>query len=484
MRRFLVVTLAFTCFFGRVVPCWSYPLPSAKSLPDAVGGADLVAIFKVDSLDLKAKPVPKPSGPSGLFLGPEAAIAMSTFEGEGTYKLTTVKNIKGDVGAELTLNLPTLTYLGYASAFHMKIGDFLIAFLRKEKNSWVAQDPMRPFVPLFNNPDLTIIQGESPLQQVESLIVPELKDENVQLMAADLLSYSVNPRVLVALAPYVEDPNLRLRDFVLTTFARNRQFGVINRIRDLNRLTAPKRASPRVVVELANFSGIQQAVPLLNPLLFEDEQYIRINALGALSRTKDASSIPFLLLTLYDSERQMMNAPKAYAIFSQVSGAKLTVGAGNFAAHPEQAQKEAWTWWRDELAGKHPRAADDKDRIILLQGQTFGIADLPQLNEALFMRYESTRRTAIAALGKLADQSSVPYLLIALRDPQLDVAWGAHRILARLVPALGPAQERAIFNTNREQVAEAGAKWWSQHLRDAETARLPEFLRDKAAPKK
>lgn len=93
------------------------------------------------------------------------------------------------------------------------------------------------------------------------------------------------------------------------------------------------------------------------------------------------------------------------------------------------------------------------------------------------MRSETTRRAAVQALDKLANGSSVPYLLVALRDPQGDVAFGAHRILVGLVPELGPVLPRAAFNTQQEQVAEAGAQWWPKHLQDLEEARWQAYRR-------
>jgi len=474
MGRLIGVIITVMAVLGLASTALAFGLPSAYSLPQDVYGADAVVIFKVDSLTLKPKPVPQRTGMG--FSGPQAFIAISTFEGEGLYEVTMVRNIKGEARASLSINFPPLTTLGYPSVFHLKAGDYLVAFLRKGDNGWVPQDPIRPFVPLFQTPDLTNSPSE-PLQQVELLILPELKDEATRLMAVDLLSSTSNPKVLVALSPYIEDQNLRVRDLVLTTYARNQQVSAIPRIRDLNRLTSAQRSNPQALTALRSFVGVKEALPLLNPLLFEDEQFMRVNALDTLSQSKDASILPFLLLTLYDPEPQKANAPEAYAMFAQMPGVKLGAGAGDFALHPAQARKEAWAWWRDELAGKHPHKEDDKDRIVLNEGETHEAKELPQLNEGLFMRSQYTRLAAVEALNKLADQSSVPYLIIALRDPNGDVAYGAHHVLARLVPALGPYLPRATFDASRAKLADTGVAWWIKHLQDAEEARLPEFLR-------
>jgi len=185
----------------------------------------------------------------------------------------------------------------------------------------------------------------------------------------------------------------------------------------------------------------------------------------------DRTSIPYLLLALRDPDPKNFISPTAaqliYRLVPELGRGKTD---STFLAHRDEEVQSVSTWWKDELAGKHPHAADEKERIVLNVGQTHDAKELPQLNEALFMRNEATRRAAIEALDKLADQSSVPYLIIALRDPQGDVAYGAHQILARLVPELGPSLPRAAFDTSCDQLADAGVKWWIKHLTDAEKA--------------
>ncbi len=467
MRR-LPIFLIFAILLRGVSICWSYGLPSAEPLPRTVGQSQAIAVFKIDSLNVKPKIVPQPSGPFGLYKGPDAFIALRTFEGEGTYDLTLVKTIKGNPNENLRVDFPTLTALGYSSTFHPKVGDFLIAFLRKEDNKWTAQDRWRPFVPLFNTSDFTTVPEISSLQQVEELILPELKSEDTRLMAVDFLSSSASTKVMTALVPYVDDPDLRVRDFVLIMFARQQQLSAIPRIRDLNRATnAAKRGNPRSLVELRNYSGMSEAIPLLNPLLFEDERFIRVNALSTLSRAKDSRSVPYLLLALYNPSDQGDDASQAYAIFTQISQAKLSVNADQFLISPDKARAAAWSWWQDELSGKHPLDPDNKPAVELTQVQHFEATDLPQLNQGLFVKSETTRRAAMRGLKQFADQSSIPYLLIALYDPQPEIAFNAYTILHRLVPDLGAATANK-WKTEQVMQTNMAFDWWQKHLSDAE----------------
>ena len=344
----------------------------------------------------------------------------------------------------------------------------LVAFLKREGDKWVAQDRWRPFVPLFAKSDLTTALDGNPLQQVEALILPELKSESTRLMAVDLLSNSTNTNVMLSMAPYADDPNLRVRDFVLSMFARQKQLSAIPRIRDLNRITnADGKGNPRALIELRNYSGMKEAVPLLNPLLFEDERFMRLNAQDALYGAKDERSLPYLLIALYNPSGEGDDASDAYAMFAQVARAKLSVDAAQFLESPDKARAAAWSWWQDELAGKHPADPDEKPAVTLRETQRFEASDLPQLNQGLFMRSEFTRQAAIRGLSQFADASSIPYLLIALYDPQPEIAYGAYTILHRLVPDLGAATPTK-WKIEREAQTKAAFDWWQKHLLDAE----------------
>jgi len=260
----------------------------------------------------------------------------------------------------------------------------------------------------------------------------------------------------------------------LSCFARNQQVSAIPMIvARCNSFTFGGASVP-----LISEYHVKEAKPFLEKAMFGFPSGIRLNAVLALSNMANKDSVPFLLLALYDQDPQKFVAPYSCAVLHKV----LPEVPNNF--DPDQYEKQKtrerqllFSWWRDELSGKHPHGDEDKDRIVLNEGETHEAKELPQLNEGLFMRSQYTRLAAVEALNKLADGSSVPYLIIALRDPNGDVAYGAHHVLARLVPALGPYLERATFDVSRAKLAEAGVAWWVKHLQDAEEARLPEFLR-------
>jgi hypothetical protein len=91
------------------------------------------------------------------------------------------------------------------------------------------------------------------------------------------------------------------------------------------------------------------------------------------------------------------------------------------------------------------------------------------LNVLLFdPRSEWIRVNDISALNtnRLADKTSIPYLMVALRDPdqQGSVGFGAYVILHRLIPSLGAFRSEAYFKEHREEEIRAVESWWTDEL--------------------
>jgi hypothetical protein len=70
----------------------------------------------------------------------------------------------------------------------------------------------------------------------------------------------------------------------------------------------------------------------------------------------------------------------------------------------------------------------------------------------------------MAALEKLADRSSIPYLLIAVQDPDSTIAYTAYKKFFRLVDGQGLGQPRQAFEADREAVVKPLYDWWRDDL--------------------
>jgi hypothetical protein len=84
-------------------------------------------------------------------------------------------------------------------------------------------------------------------------------------------------------------------------------------------------------------------------------------------------------------------------------------------------------------------------------------------------RSDITRINAIFALGdnKLADKSSIPFLMVALHDPEPQgaVSYTAYCILHRLIATLGPPKDHETYlNSLRDEEIKAIEVWWVDEL--------------------
>lgn len=90
----------------------------------------------------------------------------------------------------------------------------------------------------------------------------------------------------------------------------------------------------------------------------------------------------------------------------------------------------------------------------------------PYLNKMLFSEYYYLRLHAIFALNDLGDESSIPYLLIALSDPdpQNVIAQSAYYMIYRSTPDLKKPKSEEYFYANREKEIDIVYRWWKGYL--------------------
>ncbi len=394
----------------------------------------------------------------------------------GHYTFQVVQTIEGQCEPTLQMDLPLVQARFYGGMRRwVEEGDTVLLLLTSNsQGQWVPVDPEVPFVTLAGKEQqLNILdsqEAKTRKSRVVNLLLSSLSNPVLRQETTYFLRSFVDPQIVVGLAPYIDDPNIRTQDNVLYCMAANHQVTVIPRIAQLSSKMWLTGGAPDSLQTLPDFNTAE-AVPYLNPLLFETPLYTRLNTMYALSKSANRTSIPYLLLALRDPDVSI--AQDAYGIMHRLLPT-LEPGQGYdyFQAHREQETSILFNWWRDELAGKHPHAPDEKERIVLDAGQTHDTKELPKLNEALFMRREATRRAAARGLEEFADQSSIPYLLIALYDPVPDAALSAYTTLHRLVPELGAAS-RAKWEKEREAQTKLAFDWWQQHLIGADKPPAP-----------
>ena len=186
---------------------------------------------------------------------------------------------------------------------------------------------------------------------------------------------------------------------------------------------------------------------------------MRLNATFALDHLADKTSIPYLMLALRDPDTQNVIPPSAYGMLHKLIPALGPAqGSGYFAIHRAAEDQHLNAWWSDELNGKHLKPQDKP-------ASTEDTPDDPvRLNTLLFVPYAATRQAAIAKLETRADAASIPYLVLALQDPDSSVAYGAYKTLHRLIPSLGTAEGNGAFVASRAAEIQPIYDWWRDEL--------------------
>ena len=518
MNKFPIVAfLSLTlCLCGRV---GAYQVPEAKPLTESIAQAKVVVLARLVAYVPNNKYKNFPTHPLNLqplalkaeknarisHIAMDAATAEEVTERNGSshsidvsyshvamdviplvdvlkwpghYTLQAAQTLKGQCEPTLQMDIPLVQARYYGGMRRwVEEGDTMLLLLTSNpQEQWTPVDPLVPFITLAtkgqqpnipDSQDVKTIQARVVNLLLSSLSNPALRQENTYLLRS-----FVDPQIVVGLAPYIDDPNIRTQDNVLFCMAVNHQIAVIPRIAQLSSKMWLTGDAPDSLRTLQDFHTAE-AIPYLNPLLFELPLYTRLNTMFAFSKLDNRTSIPYLLLALKDPDLSV--AQDAYGIMHRLLPTlKPGQGYDYFQAHREPETSLLLSWWQDELAGKHPvdeGEAEPDPAVSLRPLQKFEAADLPQLNQGLFMLSETTRRAAARGLEQFADASSIPYLLIALYDPQPDISFSAYTSLRRLLPELG-ATSRAQWNASHQAQTKAAFDWWQKHLLEAEKKQL------------
>ncbi len=390
-----------------------------------------------------------------------------------TYNFKIVCRIKGDLPNDVKLDSQPLDRYSYGfSEFKVAPGDLFLLFLKTSPIEPLDKD--LPFIHLPNSNEEKIIdfcnknKEQSPVFVIANILSLSLKDGKEANSLLYFLSRTKSQSVIVAASAFIKSNDLKIRDYALSALAENQQVRAIPEIASLAQENPYGTSS---VIKIGEYD-VEEAVPYLQPLIIGSLSRLRLNAAIALNKVQNRSSIPYLMLALWDTDSQKLIPRYADGTLHDLIPELGNIyEAGNIQTNPEAEKRKVISWWQGELSGKHPAAPDEKPAVELRQAQRFEAKDLPQLNQGLFMKSEITRRAAIRGLGQFADQSSIPYLLIALYDPQPEIAYGAYTILHHLVPDLGAASA-SKWKNEREVQAKLAFDWWQKHLIDAEKKQL------------
>jgi hypothetical protein len=182
-------------------------------------------------------------------------------------------------------------------------------------------------------------------------------------------------------------------------------------------------------------------------------------------------------------------------ILSGTHGAEIVAAARRYWDDPEYYVKQAALCClaTNQVVEAIPRILKMKETASarggdLGLGASMEVFQTPEavryLNEALFNADRFVRLQAMLTLwtNRLADKSSIPYLMVALSDPDPMVASTADQALHALIPQLGPWRGREYFTQSRDETIRAVEKWWTDELAGKHKDDPPIELRPRAVP--
>ena len=129
-------------------------------------------------------------------------------------------------------------------------------------------------------------------------------------------------------------------------------------------------------------------------------------------------------------------------------------------ADREHLTRPLYDWWNDELMGVHFHSAEQTTGRSTKQV----VGKVEGLNLKMFNPDPTTRLKSVSLLTSEANRKSIPFLVLALQDPDNDVAFEAYKILHRLIPVLGLVKDAAFFNANRGVASQPVYDWWRDEL--------------------
>lgn len=448
--------------FSQISVAWGFAMPESVKISNSVANADAVVVAQMENFIVD--PSYKKLSASESYFGQEGFIEMKTLEppGQGTFRV--LRTLRGQTKKVLTVQLPRVLSSYYSEEkLPIQEKSIFILILKDKNGVFTPVDPTIPIIMLasadkaFNTETLsTNVEASVYELMIKSTVDPVLRGANIYLLRS-----IKHPFISKSLLNYMNDPDLNVRDDALYGLAINGRIEAIKPIANLEQDVLEKTGKGISAVGALEKYDSPQSVPYLNPLLFEISQYTRLNSMASLQKTADMSSVPYLMLALFDPETQNVVGYSAYRTLHRlVPALGRPRDPGYFEVRREAETARVMQWWQDELSGKHPKLTLEASKPTI----EFSPLPLEKLNVLLFDPSTVTREKAMAELEKRADTSSIPYLILALYDPSEKVAFEAYTKLHQLIPKLPAAKDQVFFVAQRQKALLPVFDWWEDEL--------------------
>lgn len=476
----LLVAFA-VCFSDRAI---CFPISKAKPLAFTLASADVIASATVIRYVPRLKEVEKQKQLAGQgIMDSESFGVFDQVNVAGTYTLKIQKVLKGKMvlsNQQIELALPAVRGSAYPIQIPVSQGDIVLLTLKRgSQGIFVAADSIRPLIVIHSHLSPKNTKEAELEPQALQLISSSLSSTALRGANTYILKDVVDSNVAQSLSKYLEDSNTFVKDNVLYGLASNQQVDVIPRIIQLAEDMEKKNGSGTAsLLALENITTLD-AVPYLNPLLFHHNEYVRLNAMFALQRLANQTSIPYLLLALKDPDSQNVIASMAYQkLHELVPALGIASNSKYFDEHRNEVIEEDYKWWKAEINGQH--LTQDKvasSGKVAPVGQESNVKILRQpvasFGNNLFVPDKTKRLQAVANLQGWNSPLAKPYLLLALEDPDYTIAYKAYTVLYKLLPQLGRPVLGIQFRKNRELAVKPLSEWWQEELKRNDMQKSP-----------
>ena len=219
----------------------------------------------------------------------------------GDYVFQVLSALRGKSKSVLHIFLPQIDASAYGNAKpRIDKGTLAILFLTPERDSkgthWNAADPMRPLLILGNGVQSQLNDDKKDVvTRIVNLALASMSDPVLRCANAYALRDVVHTRIPAALLPYMDDTNKDTQANILACLATNQQVQAIPRIAQLEGKVYREHGGVDTGNGLRAYKT-PDAIPFLNPLLFEVCIYTRLAAADALRDIADKLLFPILSL--------------------------------------------------------------------------------------------------------------------------------------------------------------------------------------------
>jgi len=243
--------------------------------------------------------------------------------------------------------------------------------------------------------------------------------------------------------------------------ARNRVASAIPKIAALQRVATERELGCQSVMALRYYKD-SKAAELLSPLLIDPNQYTRTNAALALGSMPATTwlSLPYIMLALREPDSEGTNLYVTRGLLCRIAPELGPLDdISYFRDHRISEVNDLYVWWSDIMQGKSAAGSSEYGNWISHVRKTS-----PNSSLLLFSPDKSERLHAVARLADGAAASNIPLFVLALRDPDQSVAYGAYKALCKLLPHVVASHSESEYAAQRDRLNAVADSWWRDEL--------------------